>query len=370
MRTTLTTANKKNLRVSTTIISLLSLAAILAVLSTISLPTAAYSGSTGAVFISDNAAAGNNVWVYARATDGSLTSLGSVSTHGLGTGTALASQGAVVLDGHWLLVVDAGSNEITVFKVSGATLTFASKASSFGTDPISITAHGNLVYALNAGAAGNIAGFKINSAGVLTHIKGSDEPLSGAASPSPEQIGFNNQGNVLVVTEKASNFIDTYTVSSSGVPSDPNVQTAAGLGPYGFAFNAQGKLLVSEAASNSVTSYSLSSNGNLRIISGAIPDFGLAPCWLVVNGNYAYAANAHGGTISSYQVSNTGGLSLFSSVAAHMTIPTLDMAFGGHFLYAHNGAVITGFYVFSDGSISSIASVSGIAASAAGLAAF
>ncbi|MFI5422279.1 MAG: hypothetical protein ACHQ1H_15055, partial [Nitrososphaerales archaeon] len=104
---------------------------------------------------------------------------------------------------------------------------------------------------------------------------------------------------------------------------------------------------------------------------GAIPDFGLAPCWLVVNGNYAYAANAHGGTISSYNVAKDGGLVLHSSVAAHTAIPTLDMAFshGGQFLYVHNGASITGYYVFPDGSISSITSVTGIAASAAGLAA-
>ena len=227
MRTTLTTANK-NLRVSTSIVSLLSLAAILAVLSSISLFHRCYSGSTGAVYISDNAATGNNVWVYARAVDGSLTSLGSVSTKGLGTGADLASQGAVVLDGHWLLVVDAGSNEITVFKVAGTTLTFASKTGSQGTDPISLAVHGNLVYVLNAGGAGNIAGFKLRLQGALTFITGSNQPLSGASSPSPEQIGFNNQGNVLVVTEKATNFIDTYTVSSKGVASAPECSNFRG----------------------------------------------------------------------------------------------------------------------------------------------
>ena len=51
----------------------------------------AATGSTGAVYIIDNAATGNNVWVYARAADGSLTSLGSVSTKGLGTGACRGS---------------------------------------------------------------------------------------------------------------------------------------------------------------------------------------------------------------------------------------------------------------------------------------
>src|SRR5579871_4363363 len=145
MRTNLTTSST-NFRMSTTIITLLSFAAILAVLSSISLLSTAATGSSGAVYIEDNAATGNNVWVYARAVDGSLTSLGSVSAKGLGTGAALASQGAVVLTGNWLLVVDAGSNQITVFKAQGTTLTFASKAGSHGTDPISLAVHGNLVY--------------------------------------------------------------------------------------------------------------------------------------------------------------------------------------------------------------------------------
>ena len=61
----------------------------------------------------------NNVLYYYRASDGSLTVGGSVATGGAGTGSALASQGAVVLtnNGRFLLVVDAGSNQISVFTV-------------------------------------------------------------------------------------------------------------------------------------------------------------------------------------------------------------------------------------------------------------
>jgi len=352
---------------------MLSIAAILAILASVNI-SAAYGGAGGAVYIIDNSASGNNVWVYARASNGLLTSVGPVSTNGLGTGAGLASQGAVELtsNGHWLLVVDAGSNEISVFKVQGTTLTFESKASSQGTDPISLTVSGNIVYVLNAGGSGNIAGFTLSNAGVLTFITGSNQPLSGAASPSPEQIGFNNKGNILVVTEKGTNTIDTYTVGKSGVASAPDSQTSAGSGPYGFAFNNHDELIVSEAASNSVSSYHVSDDGLLSIISGAIPTFGLAPCWLVVDGNshFAYTANAHGGTISSFDISRKGGLTLFSSVAAHTSIPTLDMAFSqnSQFLYVHNGATITGFLV-SGGSISSIGSVSGLSASASGLAA-
>ena len=71
-------------------------------------------------------------------------------------------------NGKWLLVVDAGSNEISVFAVQGNTLTFVSKAGSQGGDPISLTVNRDLVYVLDAAGNGNIAGFTLSSAGTLT----------------------------------------------------------------------------------------------------------------------------------------------------------------------------------------------------------
>ncbi len=364
---------KRNVFASTTIISILSFAAILAILASVSVSSAAYGGSPGAVYIIDNSATGNNVWVYARASDGSLTSLGSVSAGGLGTGAGLASQGAVVLtaNGRWLLTVDSGSNLISVFKVHGTTLTLVSTSSSEGSDPISLTTNGNLVYVLDAAGTGNIAGFTLSQWGTISFIRGSIQPLSGATSPSPEQIGFNNNGNILVVTEKATNTIDTYTVNWKGVASAPDSQTSAGSGPYGFAFNSHDELVVSEAASDTVSSYYVSNQGKLTVISAEVPTGGNAPCWVAISGDLAFAANAHGGTISSFQVANKGELTIISSTAATTAIPALDMAFShnSQFLYIHNGASITGYMVYPDGTISSIGSVSGLAASASGLAA-
>jgi 6-phosphogluconolactonase len=372
-----TIKKRRKLAVSSVTVSIIALGAVFAIIASLSLAAGAFSGpsAAGAVYIIDNSASSNHVWVYSRAANGQLASTGTVfSTGGKGTGANLASQGAVVLtqDGRWLLVVDAGSNQISVFRVSGASLVRTSITGSRGSDPISLTVSKNLVYVLDAGAAGNIAGFTLNN-GVLTPIAGSVQPLSGAASPSPEQVGFNPKGNILVVAEKNTNIIDTYIVNSKGVASAPNSQTSAGLGPYGFAFTSQGYLIISEAASNSISSYALSNQGQLRTISGAIPTFGLAPCWLVIggNGHFAYTANAHGGTISTFSISKTAGLTLFSSVAARTAVPTLDMAFShnSQFLYVRNGATISGYQVFSDGSISLITTASGIPSSATGLAA-
>ncbi len=353
--------------------ALIAIAAIVALAATFSIATSVFSAS-GYVYIIDNSATGNNVLVYARSADGRLVSSGAFSAHGLGSGVALNSQGALVLtqNGQWLLVVDVGSNEITVFSVHGASLAFASKTSSHGTDPISLAVFGNLVYVLDGGGNGNIAGFTLSSSGVLTYIAGSKQPLSGMPSPSPEQVGFNREGNVLIVTEKATNVIDTYEINNHGVAGTPMSQTPAGSGPYGFAFTARDQLVDSEAVSNSVSSYALSDEGQLRTINGAIPNFQVATCWLVIsNDRFAYVANTHSGTISSYFISETGRLTLTSAVAAHVAVPAIDLALTANslFLYSHNGNSITGFKVHEDGSLSLVNSVTGVPASATGLAA-
>ena len=111
----------------------------------------------------------------------------------------------------------------------------------------------------------------------------------------------------------------------------------------------------------------------MRTISGSLPDFGSAPCWVAVShdGRFAYASNAHGGTISAYSVSGQGTLSLTSSIAAKTLVPTLDLALSGngHYLFALNAGHITAFQTYPDGGLSQASTMAGVPASAAGLAA-
>lgn len=330
--------------------------------------------SPGAVFTIDNAAK-NSVVAYTRGINGSLTWYGNFSTQGNGTRTNLGSQGAVMLtdDGSWLLVVNAASNDITVFKVNGANLTFVSKAASQGTMPISLTIHDYFVYVLNAGGKGNVAGFLLSTTGNLTYIPGSNQTLSGKPNASPEQIGFNSNGTLLVVSEKATDTIDVYAVDTYGVAGAPKVVNSTNSGPYGFAFTPQGYLIMSESANNTMTSYAASDNGNLRILSGAMPTFGSAPCWVALTNNskYAYTTNARGGTISAFMIDASGRLQLFSSIAAKVSTPALDMDFtpDNAFLYVLNGNSITGFQVYNDGSLWQVTNTSRLPASTTGLAA-
>ena len=85
----------------------------------------------GFVYTLSNQANGNKVITYRRAANGSLTYIASFAAGGNGTGGGLGNQGAVVIaDGDVLLAVNAGSNTISSFKITGNGLNL--KSTFFG----------------------------------------------------------------------------------------------------------------------------------------------------------------------------------------------------------------------------------------------
>ena len=350
---------------------------LLATLVLASVATASSSDSApGAVYTLTNSAAGNAVVAFSRAADGTLSAQGTFATGGSGTGSGLGSQGAVVLtrDGRQLFAVNAGSNTISLFDVRLDGLELQATVPSGGIDPISVTERKGLVYVLNAGGAGNIAGFTVGN-GSLTPLAGSSRSL-GAGSAGPAQVSFTPDGSALVVTEKASSTIDTYAVDSDGVAGPPVVSPSAGGTPFGFDFDNRGRLLVSEAA-GSASSYELA-GGIAGVISGAVATHQGAPCWLIAskNGRYAYTANAAAGTISGFSVGQDGSLALLDASGASASLGStshpLDEAVSnnGQFLYNLTDGLhtISGFRIAEDGSLVSTGSVP-VPAGAAGLAA-
>ena len=270
-----------------------------------------------AVYTLSNSTAGNEVLMYTRRASGSLSFAGSFPTGGNGTGSGLGSQGAVVLSDGFLFAVNAGSNEVSVLKVSPGNLTLADKVSSGGTAPISLTVHGNLLYVLNSGGNGNITGFKISKSGTLTPIAGSTQPLSGSGV-APAQVEFNPWGNLLVVTEKGTNLIDTYNVGLDGAAGAPITQASAGDTPFGFEFDKHGRLIVSDAFggganAGAMSSYNVSASG-VSLITGPVANSQTAPCWVVVtkNGKFTYTSNTGTQNISGYFIRHDGSLKLFS----------------------------------------------------------
>jgi 6-phosphogluconolactonase len=348
---------------------------------------AAAAGNSGAVYTLTNGAASNEVAIFNRAADGTLTAAGAVSTGGQGNGGGLGSQGALTLSANhkWLLAVNAGSNDISVFAVSASGLTLVDKVASGGAQPISVTNYKDLVYVLNAGGSGDIAGFVISTKGKLSPIANSTRNLSNGgvgAAPGPAQISFGPNGDVLVVTEKGTNLLDVYAVDEDGLASNAITHASSGATPFGFAFTNRGTLIVSEAvggAANASTtsSYDVSGDG-FELISASVPTNQTAACWAVAtkNGQYAYTANAGSGSISVYGVGRDGGLALLNSVAGFTGAGShpSDMALShdSHYLYALANATHTigAFEVQSDGSLTAVSGATGLPASAAGLAAW
>jgi 6-phosphogluconolactonase len=341
--------------------------------------------NSGTVYIMTNDPSGNQVVIYDRAADGSLTWVANVATGGLGmSGLTGNNQGGLLLstDGRWLFVVNAGSNDFSVFRVSHGSLTLTDRESSGGVGPVSVADFGNWVYVLNQGSsetAGNIAGFYLNDKGQLSPIAGSVQLLSGPGV-TVAQISFNPTGTALAVTEKSTSLIDIYSVDSHGVASSPVTNISSGSTPFGFAFDRKGTLIVSEAAggpagTSAVSSYSINSIGTLTTISASVPDTGLAACWLVVTGNsrYAYTDNAHGGTISSYTVGPNGSLTLLQADAANTVAGNLDMALTRNsnllYIFVHGSNSIEGFHVNHDGTLTLLTTTSGVPTTADGLAA-
>lgn len=345
-------------------------------------PAGSPSGPLPAVFTMTNSASGNQIVEFERATSGTLTWVANFSTGGTGTGASLADQGSLALTSNhqWLLVVDAGSNQVSVLKVgqSGGLpwLTLTDVVGSGGLLPVSIAIHDDLVFVLNDGSSisqGDIAGFTLASNGHLHPIAGSTQALSTSGATGAAQISFNPAGTLLAVTEKTTSLIDVYAVSSSGVTHPAISHASQGSTPYGFAFSPSGTLVVSEAGPGSLSSYSVGPHGFWHVDSSSVTDFQGAPCWVVVslNGAYAYTTNAHSNTISSYTIGPGGRLTLLQAVAASTGATPTDEALtsGGHLLYVYDAGSgqIEGFGVHSDGTLVWETTVGGLVPTAEGL---
>lgn len=339
----------------------------------------------GAVYTLSNESSGNSVLVFTRGADGNLTSAGTIATGGLGSGSGLGSQGALVFSENdkLLFAVNAGSDEISVFRVKHDGLILENKVPSGGTRPISLTIHKHLVYVLNAGGAGNITGFRLRAHGVLTPLAGSTQPLSNGTA-GPAQIEFSPDGNILVVTEKANNIINTYVIGDHGTAGSLAIHPSVGDTPFGFEFDKRGRLIVSDAfggmpGKSALTSYSVSRHGAIDLITGPVGTTQTAACWVVVtkNGKYCYTSNTGSGSISGYSIANDGGLTLLTpdgrtGVTGEGSKP-IDMSLSSNsrYLYALNSgtASLSAFRVSRDGTLTSLPGITGLPGSAVGLSA-
>ena len=337
--------------------------------------------SPGAVYSMTNNVEGNEVVAFNRAADGTLTPAGSFPTGGRGSGTIennanpliLGEQSPNNLNGsfQYLYAVNPGSNSISVFRVAPQTngLVLVDVEPSNGDHPISVTVHHNLLYVLNGGTTNcsggtpNITGFRIMPRGELEPIPGSTRAVSGGSNSGCAQVSFTPDGNVLVVTQRQADKIDTYVVDrGTGLTVGPRVNESTGIGPFGFTFTQRGQLITTEnfgaaPLQGGAASYDVLQDGTLVPLGPTVRNGRSDTCWVVItdDNRFAYITNFQSGDISIYGVEPDGTLILINPSAQTIGVGAADQALSGNSRYLYAREVMTGkihaFRVEHDGSL-------------------
>jgi 6-phosphogluconolactonase len=332
------------------------------------------------IYVQTNDADANEIVAYTRAADGSLTERSSHPTGGRGNGKPhLPSQNSVVADAGHLLVTNAGSDDVSLFAIGDDGVRLLDRVPA-GTTPTSVALRDGLVYVLaNCDAA--ITGFRIEGE-ALAELPGSRRSLSGETADGA-QIAFSPDGRTLVVTERGSNSISSFTVDDRGYAEGPETIASTGATPYGFDFTRGGALVVTEAFGGekgkaAASSYTLTAPGQLKPVSGSVGDSRSEVCWAAVtrDGRFVYVTNFGDGTISSYGIRSDASIALAEAVAASTRLgePGIrdeTITPDGRFLYAIDADAqrVHGWEIADDGSLTPVGAFEGVPATVAGLAA-
>jgi 6-phosphogluconolactonase (cycloisomerase 2 family) len=320
-----------------------------------------------AVYTMTNASGGNALLTFKRGGDGSLSPNGSYATGGNGTGAGLGSGHSIAVsdDGREVVVVNAGSDSISAFRVQHNHLEpWGTPIASGGTRPTSVTIDADRVYVLNAGSD-SIAGFRLEEREGLSPIAGSVRPL-GSGTSTPSQIQFDKSGRVLIVDERGSSTIDTFVVDERGVAGPPKTTPSNAGGPFGFDVDRRGDVLFSAVAlggglMSGATSYDVSRNGTLSPNGAPVTSGQAAACWLAAAGQYAYTTNAGSGSIGRFRVARDGSLSLTGTTALGANSHPLDegVSRDQDLLYVLVDGLheIVGYRVQQDGGLTQVTSV-------------
>lgn len=305
----------------------------------------------GAVFVQTNDPTGNTIDAYHRNGDGALTFLQSYATGGLGgreSGAGsdpLATQGSLryISEDGLLIAVNAGSSTISVFHVSGDRLELAQVLPSGGLFPTATGANGDLLYAVNAGGAGSVSGFRI-AGGTLHPIQGSTRTLGLAnANPpfflsSPAQVGFTPDGEHLIVTTKTNSTVDVFAVGPDGRPSAAPVKNAAAPVPFAWVFDSAGRIVLNFAGTSSLETFTVNADNTITPVGAPVSDTQAALCWITNAQGYDYVSNTASGSVSQFQVLGNGTVVLVSAIAASGISGATDSASAAGFLYVQSGS--------------------------------
>ena len=316
-----------------------------------------------AVFVNANRPSGNEIVVLHRTPSGKLLRLASVPTGGRGSGVGernppdpLGAQGGLVLtdDGRWLLAVNAGSDQISAFRVVGGIPRRTDVVASGGDYPLSIAARGDRVFVLNGAGRPSIVGFRLSARGQLLRTPGSTRRLA-TVTPAirrqpdiangPSQLAFSPDGNFLVVTDKnldaRPGTIEVFRVLADGsLSAGSTITPSSDATPFGFTFDRKGHLIVTEAALGVLATYDIRADGSLELLSrvptNRCDGFACSePCWVDLSRSFAFTSNTSSNDIASFRIGLDGRATLVETVAATTARNPLDLSVSGDGRWLH-----------------------------------
>lgn len=305
----------------------------------------------GNAYVMDNNPEGNRMVVYGRFSNGELRQFGSVRTGGLGAGDnapvdALGGQESIILsdDGRFMYSVNAGSDNISVFFLTKkGRPVLIQKISSQGDFPVSMTLDDDVLYILNAGSNGSIAGFDVSKEGRLSLIEDSVRSLNTGIDGVPEgdlrnlapgDIAFDSANRRLLIPfgrglELGEGRLLSFAIDDDNKPSaDFTEVIAPGRLPFSVDFTRNGIALVADALGpeagapgsgigGGLSSLVYTEGTNLSAVD-SVANGQIETCWVRAahNSDLVFTTNTSADSISSYTVSRNGVISIIDATAA------------------------------------------------------
>jgi hypothetical protein len=283
----------------------------------------------------------NAVLAFFRSAEGTLTQIGTFSTHGTGqvnlpkvVGPDDSSQEVVATpDGKFLYAVNQGSDTIAAFRIRrDGSLDFIDTFDSGGVQPDSIGIANGKLYVSNKGdatvvdpgtVAPTITGFSINANGSLSPIPNSTVTLPVGTVPSQNLISPN--GKLLfsdifgVNTAPQSNTLAPFEIGGNGtlklapggnVAGQAASATAAAPALLGAAANPRQNIVYAGLTGlNEVAVFTYDASGNLSFVGATSPNSqgGAAPCWVDVSpdGKFLYTGDTGSDSVGVYSLADS-----------------------------------------------------------------
>lgn len=270
-------------------------------------------------FTTSNNAVENQLIRYQSGASGVFTETGRFATGGRGTGRNLGAADSVAIsqDRRWLVTNNAGSDQVSVFRLGARGPRLTEVRDSGGKLPLSIAVSGRRVYVLNSGS-GDVASFRLTATGRLVPLgDGAVRPLTSAGALATD-LGVTADGRFLVIAERGVDHLTSYAIGRGGVLAQTS-QSVATVAKTPFALSFRGGVVYVTFAGqgpeqSAVAAYRPNRQGLLTPLGEPVFSMQTAACWAALSPRrwLLYTANAGSHTLTGLRLGARGGLGLLN----------------------------------------------------------